>query len=147
MVVALLLHALNVASVACVDDNLVALFAEERYHDSSASLYSSLCQGVCGSVALSARLHVCYLECCLDRHLSCEDSLCRRVRNDLHDIAFLHVLASDNHVLVYVHLVKCLLVHEHSVLAVHVEELVWTVLYAYILKSLTDVEALLDDIA
>lgn len=52
----LLLNALQIAAVACVNLYKVALVNEQRHTDLNASLKSSRLQSVCSCIALDARL-------------------------------------------------------------------------------------------
>ena len=141
----LLLNTLQVAAVACVNLHEVAFVNEERHTDLNTSLKSSRLQSVCSCIALDARLRVCDAEVGLNRHLTEEHSLGRSVRNNFDNVALLHEVNTSDEVARDWNLVVCLLVHEDIVLALLIEVLVRTTLYAYILELLADVEATLQN--
>ena len=145
MLCKLLFHAVHVASVTCVDLYEVALVDEQRHAYLSTSLQSSWLGSVGSSVALHAWLRVSHTQVGLHWHLSVEDSVGIGIAYNLHNVALLHEVHASDKILCDGHLVVCLLVHEDVVSSVEVKILVWAALYAYILQSLTDVEALLQN--
>ena len=79
----------------------------------------------------------------LNRHLSIKDSTISCVRNNLHNVALLHVLVTDYELVVDGDLLECLLIHEDTTRLVLIEILVRTTLNDNVLELLTNVETTL----
>jgi len=139
----LILHTLQIAAVAGVNLDEVALVDKQRYTYLNAGLQCCRLGSVCGGIALDARFRVCNLKHSLYRHFSVKNSVCISVADNFHNVALLHEVNTGDEVLGDRNLVVCLLVHEDVVSSVKVEILVGTALYANILESFADVEALL----
>lgn len=138
------LHAVDIGTVARIDLDDFAFIDEKRYTHLGTGLHRSRLRGVGGSVALEARLGVGYLQLRLDGHLGIEDGVGGSVADHFDYIAFLHEINAGDEVLGDGNLIVSLLIHEDIVLSFHVKELIGTALHAYILKCLTDVEALFE---
>ena len=139
----LLLHALDVATVAGIYLYEVALVDEERYADLSTCLKSCRLESVCSCIALYAWLRVSDAKNSLYWHLSIENSICISVAYNLNDVALLHILNACNELRSDRSLVVCLLVHEDVVLTFLIKVLVWATSDLNLLELLTDVEATL----
>ena len=138
-----LANALAVATIAGIYTDSLAFVYEERHADLSTCLESSRFEGVGSSIALETWLGVRDNQLHLGWQLSEEDSVGRSIRyNVANKTLFEEVNASDK-VVTDRYLLKSLLVHEDVILALFVEVLVWTALYANILQFLADIEATL----
>ena len=141
--IAFLAHAANVAAVAGVNlDDLVGV-DEQGHANSGASLDGGGLESVGSGIAFHAGLSVSDLELGLDGHLGKEHGLGRSVADNFNDIAFLHIVGASDKVLVDRNLLKSLVIHEHGIVAIHVEVLIGATLNAHVLELLTDIEAAL----
>lgn len=136
-----LFDAAYIGAIACVDLNFVACVDEKRYTDFRTCLKSSGLEGIGCSVALDAGFGVCHFENDLEGHFGVKDSFCRCVADNFYDVAFFHKVGAGNESFVDRNLLECLLVHEDVVATFAVEELIGTMLDAYVFKLFADVEA------
>ena len=88
----LLLHALDVATVAGIYLYEVALVDEERYTDLSTCLKSCWLESVCSCIALYAWLRVSDAKNGLNWHFCIENCICISIADNLNDVALLHIL-------------------------------------------------------
>ena len=139
----LLLCASQIAAVACVNLNQVALVDEQRNAHLNASLQCGGFQGVGSGVALDAGLRMCDTQDGLHGHFCIEDGTVGGVRNHFHDIALLHILMTDYELVVNGNLLEGLLIHEDTTRLVFIKILIGTTLDDYVFQFLTDVEATL----
>ena len=141
--IGLLLSTSQITAVAGVNLNQVALVDEQGHANLNASLQCSGFQGVGGGIALDTGLRVGDAQDGLHGHLSIEDSTIGSVRNNLHDVALLHELVTDNQLVVDGNLLEGLLVHEDTARLVLIQILVGATLDDDVLQFLTDIEAAL----
>ena len=139
----LFLDALQITAVTSVNLNEVAFVDEEGNAHLNASLQRSGLQGVGSGIALDAGLRVNNAEVGLHGHLCIEDGTVGSIRDDLHDVALLHILMSNHEFVVNGNLLEGLLVHEDTSGLVLVEILIGATFDDDVFQFLTDIEAAL----
>ena len=134
---------LAVRTVACVDTDHFAFVDEERNAYLSAGFNRSRLEGVGSGIAFQTRLRIGNGQLYLRRQL-CEQYRIRRcVRYDIYVHSLFQEINTGDQIVRDGYLLESLVVHEDVVLALFVQELIRTALYADIFQFLTDVEAAL----
>ena len=131
----LLAYTTEVAAIAGVNLDSLALVNEQRNANLSTSLESSWLGSVGSSVTLYTWLRVSDLQGSLCWHFSQEDSTVCSISNNLNYVTLLHVLTTGNVLLSDRHLLESLLVHEDATSSVLVEVLIRATLNANILQQ------------
>ena len=81
----------------------------------------------------------------LYRHFCIQNSSVGGIRYNFYDITLLHILMTDNELVIDGNLLKCLLIHENTTALVFIKILIGTTLNDDVLQFLTDVEATLQN--
>ena len=136
----LLAYAAQVAAVAGVNLDGLALVDEEGHTDSGTRLNCGRLSGVSSGIALDARFAVCNLQRSLYRHLGQQDGAVRGIGNHLDHVAFLHILNTGNLVRRDRYLLECFLIHEDTASGILIEILIGATLYAYVLELEANLE-------
>ena len=141
----LLLHALAVAAVTCVNAYNLALVDEQRYADLGAGLQLGRLECVSSGITTQTWFGVGNGELYFSRQFGEEDRIRRCVGNDVNNKSLFQVIHTGDQVMGDRNLLVSLVVHEDVVLTLLVQELVRTTLYANIFQFLADIEAALQN--
>ena len=123
----LFLYAAQIAAVARVNLNQVALIDEEGHTHFNTGFERCGLGSVGSGVAFDTRLTMRNAKIGLDRHFGGENRAVGCIRYDVYDVAFLHEFHAGN-------LLESLLVHEDITCRIFVEILIRAVLHAHVIQ-------------